>query len=141
MAVIPIDRPEQAKTKRRRLTPKEALSRAEERLARDVLRRIQAMERLAEGVWVEETLDGERRIVYRKPPDRLALQYLIDRAMGRPPQSYEVTGEGGGPIEFLPWLPSTAQQPEVIDVTATARELPASAPSAVPTETQAAQVG
>lgn len=44
---------------------------------------------LAEGVTVEEpTRDGP--VVYQRPPDRQACEYLIDRIMGKPAQPVEL---------------------------------------------------
>lgn len=43
---------------------------------------------LAEGVLIEEqTLVGP--IVYQKPPDRQAIEYLINRVMGKPTERHE----------------------------------------------------
>lgn len=43
---------------------------------------------LAEGVLVEEdTLTGPK--VYRKPPDRQAIEYLMNRIMGKPTERHE----------------------------------------------------
>ncbi len=45
---------------------------------------------LGEGVFVQEaSLTG--RVIYQKPPDRAALQYLADRVMGRPTERADVT--------------------------------------------------
>lgn len=47
---------------------------------------------LAEGVTVEEpTRDGA--IVYQRPPDRQACEYLIDRIMGKPTQPVNLVDE------------------------------------------------
>lgn len=138
--MIPVEAEPQRRHKRSRLTPKEALERAEERVAKQLLKRIATMERLAEGIWFEEVLpDGVKRVVYKKAPDRVAVQYLIDRGMGKPPQAYEVTGDGGGPIEFMPWLPSaTVAKKEIIDVPERSREVPAPETRYLPEETKEA---
>lgn len=45
---------------------------------------------LAEGVQVEDTDLTGRAVVYRKPPDRAACEYLMDRIMGKPTQPVEL---------------------------------------------------
>lgn len=46
---------------------------------------------LAEGVWREETSATGARIVYKTPPDRQAIEYLINRVMGKPTEKRDVT--------------------------------------------------
>lgn len=49
-----------------------------------------AME-LAEGVVIQEPdAEGSPRI-YQRPPDRQAIQYLLDRIMGKPTERKEIT--------------------------------------------------
>jgi hypothetical protein len=49
---------------------------------------------LAEGVWVEqETQEGP--VVYKRPPDRQAIEYLLNRIMGKPTERQEVEQSGG----------------------------------------------
>ena len=59
-------------------------------------------------------------VVYKTAPSLKALQYLSDRAMGKPPQRMELTGDGGGPMEIMPWRPMTeaeaAEMEQVFDV-------------------------
>jgi hypothetical protein len=55
---------------------------------------------LADGVTVAE-LSGEERIVYSKPPDRQANEYLVNRIMGKPTERQELTGEDGNPIQVI----------------------------------------
>jgi len=53
---------------------------------------------LADGVWTEETTrDGVRR-VYREIPDRASNEYLINRIMGKPVESQEISGPDGESI-------------------------------------------
>lgn len=129
MATLPVERAP-AKPTRRKITPREALDRAQERIARRVLRYIAHQERIAEGIYIEELIpDPEtegrttKRIVYQKPPDRQALQFLIDHGIGKAPQRYELTGEDGGAIEFMAWVPSNAPKDEDI-IEGEAREQP-----------------
>jgi hypothetical protein len=59
---------------------------------------------LADGVTVAEaTEQGER--IYRKPPDRRACEYLVNRILGRPVEQVEHSGVG----EPAPWEMSTDQ--------------------------------
>jgi len=54
---------------------------------------------LAEGVTIQiEDDDGDRHI-YQRPPDRQAIEYLLNRIMGKPTEREEVSGPGGGPLQ------------------------------------------
>ena len=53
----------------------------------------------------EEVL-GFGLVVYRTPPNLAALQYLVDRGMGKTPTRVEITGEDGGAISVIPWRPA-----------------------------------
>jgi hypothetical protein len=67
------------------------IAKAEGRIAKNLVRYIENMEALADGIYVEEmTLEGAR-VVYKRPPDRQANQYLIDRIMGKPTDRKEHT--------------------------------------------------
>lgn len=63
-----------------------------EKLAADMLaHNIGNMQALANGIFVEEmTIEGAR-IVYQRPPDRQANEYLINRIMGKPTDRKEHT--------------------------------------------------
>lgn len=77
-----------------------AIAKAEARIAKNLVRYIENMEALADGVLVEEvSADGERT-VYQRPPDRAANEYLINRVMGKPTERQEVSGVDGAPIAF-----------------------------------------
>ena len=55
-------------------------------------------------------------VVYQTEPNLKALQYLSDRAMGRPPQRMELTGDGGGPMEhIIPWRPMTQEEANQVE--------------------------
>jgi hypothetical protein len=74
---------------------------------------IQRMFDLAEGiVCVDYVVDPETGEevprAYKVPPDRQALQFLIENAIGKVPQRLEMTGKGGGPVQVIPWAPTTA---------------------------------
>lgn len=79
---------------------KQPIAKAEKRIADRLPSLIDKMLDLADGVLVEETdLNGEKT-VYQRPPDRVALIYLIDRIMGKPTEQIqqEISGKNGGPI-------------------------------------------
>ena len=59
----------------------------------------------------EEVL-GFGMVVYKTPPNLTALQYLVDRGMGKVPTRLEVTGEDGGAISIIPWRPAL-DEPDV----------------------------
>lgn len=52
---------------------------------------------LARGVKVVDPIAGA---VYTTPPDRQAIEYLLNQGLGRPVQRQELTGSDGGAIEF-----------------------------------------
>jgi hypothetical protein len=71
-----------------------AVARAERQIRDRLPSLIDNMLALADGVWVEEiTLEGQRN-VYKRPPDRAANQYLIDRIMGKPTERREIEHSG-----------------------------------------------
>lgn len=75
------------------------ITKADRRIAKNLVRYIENLERLADGVLVEDVniVTGDVG-VYQKPPDRQANEYLINRIMGKPTERTELTGEGGGEI-------------------------------------------
>ena len=105
---------------------KSAIGKAEERTRKRLLRYIKKLEELGQGVYLVEPKrklgndtelilrdsDGTERVlgtnvvVYTAAPDIKALAYLIDRAMGRAPQRYEITGAEGGAVQIVPWMPA-----------------------------------
>lgn len=125
----------------RKITRKEAVEKAEAFAARNLPKYLKVLENLAFGIWTEEIIDGEHRMVYQKAPSREAAQYLIDRGMGKAPQRYEVTGEEGGPMQFAAWAPSAKpalpepEEGDTIDAEFTdISELPEGEPSLVSLE-------
>ena len=74
------------------------IARAEARIARNLVRYIENMEALADGLWTEEQTPEGKRVVYQRPPDRAANQYLIDRVMGKPTERQELSGKDGEPL-------------------------------------------
>lgn len=62
------------------------------------------MEALADGIYVEEQDATGKRIVYRRPPDRAANEYLINRVMGKPTDRTELSGVDGAPIAVKGYL-------------------------------------
>lgn len=75
-----------------------AIAKAEGRIAKSLSRYIENMAALADGIYVEESdKDGVKRI-YLRAPDRQANEYLINRIMGKPTETQELTGADGEPL-------------------------------------------
>lgn len=75
-----------------------AISRAEKRIADKLPILIDRMLELADGVTVQER-DREGELdVYTRPPDRQALEYLMNRIMGKPTERRET--EHSGHVDF-----------------------------------------
>ena len=115
----------------RAVSRKNAIARADAFLAKNLLKHLKLLRELATGIKVmKPSKDGEESEVYMVPPDRQAIEYLVDRAMGKAQSRTELTGEGGGPVKIVPWLPlEELPQPEggeIIDVTPIPLTLPAS---------------
>lgn len=90
---------------KRRVTQRGAIRAADLRITRRLPKFLKKLEELAEGVLLVRPNKKGEPVVYTQPPDRAALEYLIDRGMGRTPQRFELTGEDGGPMEIVPWAP------------------------------------
>jgi hypothetical protein len=75
---------------------------AEQRIVQALPRLIDNMLALASGIYEEKTLpDGKTVVVYERPPDRLAIEYLINRIMGKPTEQTELIGQDGGPLTVI----------------------------------------
>ncbi len=95
----------------------EAIRRAELYVTQKLPKYLKKLEELANGIVVMKPNKRGVPVVYSVPPDRQALEYLVDRGMGKPPQRFEFTGEGG-PKEPIPWAPAPdVIEAEVRDVT------------------------
>lgn len=79
------------------------ITRADKRIAANLVRYIENLEALADGVTVQETDATGRERIYTRAPDRQANEYLLNRIMGKPTDHKEVTGEGGGALRVL-WI-------------------------------------
>mgnify|MGYP001591939435 CR=1 FL=1 len=67
------------------------IAKAEKQIADRLPDYVDNMQALATGIFVEEmTIEG-KRIVYQRPPDRQANEYLINRIMGKPTDRKEHT--------------------------------------------------
>ena len=100
----------------------EAMEKAELYIVKRLPQYLRKIHALAMGVLLsKETKDGPK--IYMVPPDRTALEYLVNRGLGSLPQRHEVTGQAGGPMEILPWMPAGMLKqpdgPEVIEGHAT----------------------
>lgn len=91
-----------------------AIAKAEKQIADRLPQLIANMLVLADGVFVEETnaVTGEQQ-VYKRPPDRQANEYLINRILGKPIERQEIGGVDGGLIEvafvnYRAGIPGTA---------------------------------
>ena len=111
-----------------RISNKEAIEKAESHVRKwgNLKKHLKKIEELAMGVYMvtptrkggpsdlilrdtetgKEELLGRDLTIYKVGPNLLANQYLVDRALGKTPQRYEITGDDGGPVEVVPWLPA-----------------------------------
>ena len=98
----------------KRISRSEAMEKSEMYVVKNLPKYLKKIHQLAMGILaIKDTKDGP--MVYSIPPNQSALEYLVDRGLGRIPQRHEITGEGGGAIEVIPWLPASSV--EVIDAT------------------------
>jgi hypothetical protein len=72
------------------------ITKADRRIAKNLVRYIENMEQLADGLMLEETdtRTGRTR-VYTTAPDRQANEYLINRIMGKPTERVDQEHSGG----------------------------------------------
>ena len=105
------------------ITQREAVEKAEMWVAKKLPKYLKKLQELAMGVVVVEIDKGGKKRIYTKAPDRAALEYLLDRGMGKAPQRLEMTGGGGGPMEFIAWAPSQVVLEEKDIIEGEAREL------------------
>jgi len=83
------------------------IAKAEKRIADRLPMLIDRMFELSEGVLVEEIdRDGTPRI-YQRPPDYKAIEYLVNRIMGKPTERQEVSQDGGLTIQVVYDDPNT----------------------------------
>jgi len=69
------------------------IQKADNRIAENLVRYIENMERLADGVLVEDVnVLTAKTFVYQEPPNRQANEYLINRVMGKPTERQELNG-------------------------------------------------
>jgi len=73
-----------------------AISKAEKQIADRLPELINNLLELAGGVLVEEVDESGKPRVYRRPPDRAANEYLINRVLGKPTERVE--GEHTGDV-------------------------------------------
>ena len=94
----------------------EAMEKAEMFVVRNLPKYLKKMHELAlGGFYVQKTDQKGNLKVYTALPDRAAIEYLIERGLGKIPQRHEITGEGGGPLEVLPWAPASLLNQGFID--------------------------
>jgi len=86
------------------------IAETEREIAKKLPTLLQAIYDLAVGVYVsEETKDGDVH-VYREKPDRQALQWLMERVLGKTPERHELVALDGTAI-VIPWMPKSAEPP------------------------------
>lgn len=95
----------EVKVQPKRIRHKQAIEKAEMYAARNLPKYIKLLEGLARGVLMVETDKKGDEEIYRTIPDRQALQYLMDRGMGKAVSKMEITGEDGAPIVVTPYVP------------------------------------
>lgn len=93
-----------------------AIARAENQIVDRLPELIDNMFMLAAGVLVEEETPAGV-MVFKRPPDRAANEYLINRIMGKPIERQEIGGVDGGLIEvqfvnYRAGLPATETGPD-----------------------------
>jgi len=77
------------------------IAKAEKRIADRLPTLIDRMFELSDGVLVQEhDITGTPR-VYQKPPDRQALEYLVNRILGKPTERQEQEQTGGLAIRII----------------------------------------
>lgn len=82
-----------------------AVEKAEMYVLKNLPKYLRKIQELAMGIAVvKDTKAGPK--VYMEAPNLQALTYLADRGLGKIPQRHELTGEGGGAIEVIPWAPA-----------------------------------
>jgi hypothetical protein len=75
------------------------IAKAEKRIADRLAQCIDNLQMLADGVLVEEfNIATGKPMVFQRPPDRQANEYLLNRIMGKPTERQEITGSDGDPI-------------------------------------------
>lgn len=80
-----------------------AIAKAEKRLADRLPDLLENMLVLANGVAIQDTNSEGEPVVYTRPPDRAANEYLINRVMGKPIEKSESdVNLTGGVTIFLP---------------------------------------
>jgi hypothetical protein len=92
----------------RRITRKEAMAKADMYLLKNLPKYLKSLHALAIGIKTRRFTGDGNEVVYDIAPDRQALEYLVERGMGKIPQKMELTGEDGGGVKIIPWMPQSA---------------------------------
>ncbi len=74
------------------------VAKAEKRIADKLPELVDRMFELANGVTLQETDDDGITNIYTRPPERQAIEYLLNRIMGKPTERKELSGPDGEPI-------------------------------------------
>ena len=122
----------------RRITRKEAMEKADMYLLKNLPKYLKHLHALAVGIKTRRVTGDGKEVVYDVAPDRQALEYLLERGMGKIPQKMELTGEDGGGVKIIPWMPMSAlpalNKGEIIDGTARVINVPEASSALVRSE-------
>ncbi len=88
-----------------RLTKEELREKAEMFNTKQLPKYMKKLHELAMGIVVQRIGKGGPQI-YAIAPDRAALEYLINRGLGKTPDRHEITGADGESVQMvIPWAP------------------------------------
>ena len=88
-----------------RLTKEELREKAEMFNTKNLPKYMKKLHELAMGIVVQRASKGGPQI-YAISPDRAALEYLINRGLGKTPDRHEITGADGESVQMvIPWAP------------------------------------
>ena len=96
---------EPKRRKRTAISQSTAVKKAELYVSRKLPKYLKKLEELAMGILIMKTDREGNEAVYAQAPDRAALEYLIDRGMGRAPQRFEIDANTGPPMLPQAWVP------------------------------------
>ena len=109
------------KRPRREVSQASAVHRAEMYVSRNLPKYLKKLEELAMGVALVKPSRKGEPVVYVQAPDRGALEYLVDRGMGKAPQRFEIQADAGNRQLPQAWVPD--ELPEGV-VEGEVKELP-----------------
>ena len=121
--IIPVSLNPQPGRIAHRIKNRNAIEKAELYLRKNLPKYLKNIEKLANGISAMKINRQGEEEIFLIPPDRQANEYLIDRGMGKAPSRVEITGEGGGPLQYVAWAgPEELERNEMI-IEGEAREI------------------